>query len=89
MIGAPPLWAIVAALAHRNDGRRVVIVILVLHYITAAWLALYHSFWDQSDMLDKILALQTVLAVWMFTYIAGQVVLWRWLRRRDEVKGRS
>jgi hypothetical protein len=81
MIGAPPLWAVVAALAHRNNGRRAAIVIVVVHYITAVWLALYHSFGDQSDMLDKILALQTVLAAWLFTYVAGQVVLWRWLRQ--------
>jgi len=55
-------------------------VIVIAHYITAVWLALSHSFGDQSDMLDRILALQTVLAVWLFTYVAGQVVLWRWLR---------
>jgi len=78
--GAPILWGGVGALLHwlrMSSRKRIMIVVLVVHYGSAVALAMSPSYGDWAYILRSLPAIGAIMFVWAVAYGIGQLAIWR------------
>lgn len=78
--GAPILWGGVGALLYwprRGSRKRIMIVVLVIHYASALALVMSPSFGDWAYVVRSMPAIGTIMSVWAAAYVIGQFAIWR------------